>query len=613
MQRGYVLVKEQMFFRKELVERLPWLIRIRWVAVVSAFSGCGIMYFSRQHLPLPLMIIPAGVFCYNLLFLLVWKKLTPFDPATAFSDTDSPVICAEDMLQFSIFAHTQISLDLFSLCLAIWYSGGIDSPLALLVVFPVILTGILMSPASCYFYGLAILLAMGGITWLQTSILPHGDRSGEIMIRCLSLLATVLIAFFLVITLKLSLRIKGRQLLKLSKDLDASNTKLTAIYEMVKEMGMCAESKVLMDTATRWAAGIMGVKACSIKLLDAQQKRLRFTSTYGFSENYTRSKESIDIQMSPINRKIIDGAPYAMGHTTEEDKFAYPEDIRKEGIASMICLPLKVEKRMLGVFSVYSDVDAPFTERDVQFFALMADLTALEIEKLNMQLSRTWFLQKAAHQLRSPLHAVVSMIRILLKVYLGSMILKQEDIVRRCEKRLELMDSLVSDLLNLSIRRTPLKPDALYPVQASTVLQSLSGMFASQAQERNIEIVFRIDDNLPAVTATERLLDDLFTNLISNALKYTPPGGKVTVCLIRSEDGGLLIEVTDTGIGIPEHDFSRLFSEFYRAENARDFSENGTGLGLVIVKEILDKLKGTIFVSSRIREGSTFICNLAVP
>ncbi len=623
MQPGYALVKEQLFFRKELIERLPWLIRLRWAVVVFGFAGCGTVYLFRQWLPLPLMVLLSGVLCYNLLFLLIWRRLSPFKSQGMHSDSDPSFIRTQDILRFNVFAHVQISLDLFALCLAIWYSGGICSPLALFVIFHIILTGILLPPVACYLYGMLVSLVLGGLVWLQQGalspifplwfhdlILPHNGRPGEIFIRYATLVAAVLITAFLVTTLKLSLRTKGRELLRLSKALDDSNTKLTALYEMVKEMGICTESKALMDSATRRAAGIMGVKACSIKLLDEQQQKLRFASTYGLSEDYIQSKESIDIQKSPINRKIIDGAVYAIGHIEERDYFAYPEDIRKEGIASLICLPLRVEKRVFGVFCVYSEAAASFTESDVQFFMLMADLTALEIEKLNMQLNRIWFLQKAAHQLRSPLHAVISMLKILQKGYLGAMNVKQEDTVLRCEKRLELLDGQVNDLLSLSIRRTALNPDALHRVHIPEVLRILSSLFESQARARTIDIIFRIDENLPAVMATDRLLDDLLTNLISNALKYTPPGGKVTVCLSRNDAGGIRLEVTDTGIGIPEQDFSRLFSEFYRAENAKDFSENGTGLGLVIVKEILDQLKGTISVSSRIGEGSTFVCHL---
>ena len=105
----------------------------------------------------------------------------------------------------------------------------------------------------------------------------------------------------------------------------------------------------MMDSATRNAATIMGVKACSIKLLDEHRRRLRFCSTYGLSEDYV-GRGSIDLEKSPINRSIIEGSFYAIGKIDQNDYFQYPEDIRKEGIASMLCLPLRVEKMVLGVF-----------------------------------------------------------------------------------------------------------------------------------------------------------------------------------------------------------------------------------------------------------------------
>jgi two-component system phosphate regulon sensor histidine kinase PhoR len=110
----------------------------------------------------------------------------------------------------------------------------------------------------------------------------------------------------------------------------------------------------------------------------------------------------------------------------------------------------------------------------------------------------------------------------------------------------------------------------------------------------------------------EKLLDELFTNLISNAVKYTPSGGKVSVALEPLSHDRVKFQVSDTGIGIPEEDVSRLFTEFFRAENAKALAEEGTGLGLVIVKEILDFFGGSIFLRSKVGEGTTFTCLLPV-
>ncbi|RPH52859.1 MAG: GAF domain-containing protein [Desulfobacteraceae bacterium] len=626
MQPGYELVKEQLFFRKELIERLPWLIRLRWIIVAAGFAGYGALCLFGQNLPpFPIAIVFSAILLYNLLFHLVWKYIPPFKLQSVRQSDDAPRLCDREIRAFTLFAHTQISADLLALCAAVYYSGGIYSPLVHFFIFHIILTGILLPPVSCYLYGILVFLVMGGLLlfqqwslvpiypiWFQDALFSNKSGLNEIIIRYLTLMTVILVTAFLVTTIKLSLRTKGRELLHLSKALDESNTKLTALYEMVREMGLCSEQKALMDSATRHAAGIMGVKACSIKLIDEQQKTLRFASAYGLSEDYTKSKDCIDITKSPINRKIIEGSVSAIGNIEERDYFQYPEDIRKEGIASMICLPLRVDKMVLGVFCVYSKTAHYFGDSDVRFFALMADLTALEIEKLNTQLNRTWFLQKVAHQLRSPLHAVVGLLKILKNGYLGAINARQEEILLRCEKRLEMSDSLVSDLLRLSIRRSSPNRDDMHQVYLQKVLRSLSGFFEAQAREKSLYIEFQIDDTLPAVTATERMLDDLFSNLISNAIKYTPPEGRVAIRLERGEENRILLEVTDTGIGIPEDAFSKLFTEFFRAENAKSYTEAGTGLGLVIVKEILDRLKGTVSVNSIPGKGATFTCRFHV-
>ncbi|MDQ1330199.1 MAG: Histidine kinase [Thermodesulfobacteriota bacterium] len=626
MRLGYELIREQLFFRKELIERLPWLIRLRWIVAVAGITAYVAVYFLRQTLlPLPLAMILFTVFLYNLLFRFIWQHALPFKYQNDPSSTQSHVYNAREVQSFSIFAHVQISADLLALFMAIYYSGGIRSPFAHFFIFHIILAGILLTPASCYIYGILVFMMMGGLillqqwslvpiytVWFQNVPLSGEFTPNEIIIRYFTLVTVIIVTAFLVTTIKLGLRTKGRELLRLSKALDESNSKLTALYEMVREMGLCSEKQALMDSATRRAAGIMGVKACSIKLIDEQKGTLRFASTYGLSEDYTKSKDGIDINKSPINRKIIEGSFSAIGNIEERDYFQYPEDILKEGIASMICLPLRVDKMVLGVFCVYSKTARYFTESDVRFFALMASLTALEIEKLNAQLNRTWFLQKVAHQLRSPLHAVAGLLKILQNGYLGPVNVRQEETLLRCEKRLEISDSLISDLLRLSIRRETLIREELHLVNARQVLLSLSEMFETQAREKSIDIAYRIDETLPAIQATERLLDDLFSNLISNAVKYTPPGGSITVSLSRSDEDKIRLDVADTGIGIPEDASLHLFTEFFRAENAKAFTEAGTGLGLVIVKEILDQLKGTVSVKSRVGEGSTFTCHIPI-
>jgi two-component sensor histidine kinase len=609
MRLGYELIKEQLFFQKELIERVYWFIRLRWLAAAAALAGSWAAFlFARSFPILPLTVIALFVLAYNIVFLRVWKRLRIFSPL--------------NVEAFNTFAHVQISMDLAALYMMILFTGGIYSPLVIFGLFHIVLTGILLTPMSCFAYGVAVLAATGMLAILQNrgilplkpvlfGSIPFNIQSGlpDVLVGYSVFTVAVLVTAFLTTSLKMSLRIKGRELLETSKELEASNAKLTALYEMLKKIGLCSDLQELMDLATRSSAGIMGVKACSIKLLDEGRKRLKFASTYGLSEDYV-SKGVVDIDRSPINRKIIEGSFFSIGKIEEKDYFQYPEDIRKEGIASMICLPLRVEKMVLGVFCVYSNVSHNFGEEEIRFFSLISDLVALAIETLRGEINKTWFLQKAAHQLRSPFSTIYSMIKVMERGFMGPVSEQQKEMLQRCIKRIEMLGDLINDLLKLGIKRTDADRAIIHPVNGATILNELVPLFDAQAREKQVKIEFKVETDLAQIMGDEKLLDELFTNLISNAVKYTPSGGNVQVLLGREGENRIRIEVKDTGIGIPEGDRPRLFTEFFRAENAKSFCEEGTGLGLVIVKEIVDFLRGAVLIESKVGEGTTVCCLL---
>ncbi len=609
MKPGYQLIKEQLFFRKELVERAYWLINLRWVVTGAALVAGWIGHFlDLKHPIVSLTILFLFVALNNAAFSLIWRRL---------SARERP-----EVRHYAIFAHVQITFDLLVLFCVIYLTGGISSPLLIFVIFHIILAGILLAPVSCFIYAGLILLGTAGLIVLEESsilppqpvlfqslLFPSTQSLPNVLALYVTFASAILLTAFLVTTLKSSLRAKSKSLLAVSKELDSSNTKLTALYEMIKEMELCTEFQDLIDSATRNAARIMGVKGCSIKLLDDQRKRLTFASTHGLSEDY-KAKGAIDIDKSPINRKILQGSFFTIGKIQKDDYFQYPEDVRKEGIASMMCLPLRVEKMIFGVFCVYSDIEHFFGPDDVKFFSLMADLTAIAIENLKRELNKIWFLKKAAHQLRSPIGAVQSMLDLILKGYQGDVGDPQRDTLTRCRKRLAILGDVINDLLKLGLKRISTDERAYHPVDAIEILKSLEDLYRPQASEKGVDMTFRMDDPLPRVMADEKMIDDLFANLVSNAIKYTPSGGTVTVTLCAEAANRIRFEVADTGIGIPESEIPRLFSEFFRAENAKAFSDEGTGLGLVIVKEVVDRLKGTISVESREDEGTRFICLL---
>jgi anti-sigma regulatory factor (Ser/Thr protein kinase) len=605
MRPGHELIKEQIFFRKELKERVLWVIKIRWIFAGLALTGSLTAELMGFDIPArPLAMLCSSALLYNVVFVFVARWL---------EHSEKP-----DIRPFSVFAHIQITCDLVAVFIAIYITGMMASPLLVFAIFHIILAGILLPPVSTYLYAGVVLLAAGVLCGLQISRAPEAEpmvfvttmdflyHHFAIAFSYLTFAVTILFSAFMITSIRMSLRSKGRSILQISKELETTNARLVALYEMVKDIDRYSGLKELLDSATRQTARLMGVKACSIKLLDDEKKHLQFASTYGLSEDYV-SKGTVSLERSPINRRIIEGKPYMIGRIGEEDYFQFPENVQREGIASMLCLPLRGNNMTLGVFCVYGREHYRFDQEDIDFFGLMSDLIGIAVERVKWDLTKSWFIAKVAHNLRAPLGAVLSMVKLVRKGYLGPVNEEQDGTLERCEKRIEVLGELISDLLRLGKERTETGKTRLHPVAPEEVLGTLAPLFESQAKQKGIGITFEIHKPVMQVTANETLIEDLFSNLISNAIKYTPEGGDVRV-ILGTEDGSVRFEVSDTGIGIPEKDLPRLFTEFFRTAEAKELVEEGTGLGLVIVKEILDRMGGKIHVESKSGEGTHFKC-----
>jgi signal transduction histidine kinase len=131
------------------------------------------------------------------------------------------------------------------------------------------------------------------------------------------------------------------------------------------------------------------------------------------------------------------------------------------------------------------------------------------------------------------------------------------------------------------------------------------------AAENNIKLSVDISGDLEPVFMPPDQVKSIWTNLLSNAIKFTPPGGTVIIQL-HKEESTIYGKVQDNGIGIPANAIDKIFSEFFRAQNAKDLNIPGTGLGLAIVKQIVDKVGGDIYYESEINKGTSFIFELPV-
>ena len=238
-------------------------------------------------------------------------------------------------------------------------------------------------------------------------------------------------------------------------------------------------------------------------------------------------------------------------------------------------------------------------ERQAALAETSSRLAALEERK-----SR--FMRVAAHQLRAPLSAIKSLLSVALGNYKGVDETKRQDLLRRAQNRTDLMIDLLADLLVLSRLRDAREEDPSPElVVIDDILGHVAELFGSQAEEKRQVLDVRLEAGAAPVLASADRLRDVFTNLVSNAVKYTPEGGTVTVVSF-ADDSRVVCEVADSGIGISLADQEHLFEEFFRASNAREFAEEGTGLGLSIVRAIVEGFGGSVVCESEQGQGTRF-------
>lgn len=225
-----------------------------------------------------------------------------------------------------------------------------------------------------------------------------------------------------------------------------------------------------------------------------------------------------------------------------------------------------------------------------------------ELEKLETIEGR--FMLTMVHILRAPVAVLQNSIQLIRKGYVPPK--EQPALLERAEQRAGELLTTLDDLLILAHLKEGVGLTKAETVSVADVLEEVLSTLRGQADRQGVTVTAEMDDR-PHVTANPDHIKALWTHLLSNAIRYTPEGGQVTVSLQTGQEQGQVIgAVSDTGIGIAVEDIAPIFEEFYRTEEAKAMQETGTGLGLPIVQQVVEKYGGTIEVESVVGQGSTF-------
>jgi signal transduction histidine kinase len=246
----------------------------------------------------------------------------------------------------------------------------------------------------------------------------------------------------------------------------------------------------------------------------------------------------------------------------------------------------------------------PFRDRlgrNLGSITVLHDITILK----KMDKAKSDFVSMVAHEIQSPMSTVLMQLKNITGGIAGPVTEKQQEILGRMSLRIKTLSDLSTDLLDLAKIESGLIIMEKEKLDSAALLRDQVKFHQVKSKEKNIDLELTLLPDLPHFLANRTNMEEVLSNLIANAIRYTPEGGHIRISA-KTEGNSLCIRVSDTGIGIDPEDLKRIFDRFYRVKNEKTRTIPGTGLGLSIVKRIVEAHSGTLEVVSEPDHGSTF-------
>lgn len=603
----------------ELIASFGWLIRIRWIAGIGVLLATWVIgnIFNLSASAIQLYAIGAMILVYNAVFFFQERRL-------AQENTQAGTELRAE--KYMSLAKWQVGMDWVAMTLLIHFSGGVESPAIMFFFFHIIIASIFFPPRIAYTFALLAIGLVSASALLEYSgILPHQSvrglldtplyQNGAYVLAVLFFFtSTALTAAYLTTSIHERLRQREEEIVRLTVSLQIATTRLQALNEGARVVGSTLELPQVLQRLVKSTVEAMGVRACSIRLLDKTGQKLEPAAVYGLSQAYL-NKGPVEVEANPLAQEVLTGKIVNVPDAPNSPKLQYPEEARQEGIQSMLSAPLMGKSGPLGILRAYAVEKARFTPEDEEFLAAIAAQGSIAIENAlayqaieELDAVKSQFVRMVTHELRSPVSVTRSLLRNIVGGYAGKITDQQLDILIRASHRVDFLQTLIDDLLDLAEGKTELKVhQKSEPVSLEEAIERVIKRFEVPASDKDITLTWcdKEECGNTLVMATPDGLDRILNNLVSNAIKYTPAGGRVSVSLSRT-NGDATIMVEDTGIGIPPEAMVHLFEEFYRAPNAKSMEREGTGLGLTIVKDLVNRFGGQLTVQSEVDKGSQF-------
>lgn len=393
---------------------------------------------------------------------------------------------------------------------------------------------------------------------------------------------------------------------RLSRAFDAMTEKLKESYEGLEEKvhirtaGIEEEKQKFITLIEHLPVGVFMMKAPEGIVVAANPKSL---ALLGQNKDLWEEKQKSYRDVHAVIRATReDGSPYPVeelpitialrgGKITERNDIVITRPDGEKVTLRLIGVPVKgADGKVIYAIAVFDDITKEH-----------------EIDR-----AKTEFVSLASHQLRTPLSTINWYTEMLLAEDVGKITPDQKSYLEEIYKGNQRMVGLVNALLNVSRIETGTFATEVKAVDLEDELDLTLKEFEPMIREKKMNIAKDYAPDVPILNVDQKMIHIIFQNLISNAVKYTPPEGRIMVHVRREGAGHVYIEVSDTGYGIPKHQYDRIFTKLFRADNIVGKDTEGTGLGLYLVRLVVEQLKGKIWFVSEEKKGTSFFITIPI-
>jgi PAS domain S-box-containing protein len=396
------------------------------------------------------------------------------------------------------------------------------------------------------------------------------------------------------------------------------------LAELARSINAASDVSTVLQRVVDGAKELCGCDLTSVALRDPESGAMMMRHRAG---EYRGAPERLVVEPG----KGAGGIVLESGESFRSDDMAQDprsvEDaliIETEGLVATMIVPIMVEGRVEGLLSVHRRTPRPFNDRNETSLRQLAEYASIAIHNMQMlahehqmraeaegaSRMKDEFLATLSHELRSPLQPLLNWAYLLRSPNLDPA--SAERALDAIERSTKTLGQLIEDLLDVSRIVTGKLRLQARPVRLPGVIRAAMEAVEAAALAKGVSLETRIDSDVPAVLGDPDRLQQVLWNLLSNAIKFTPRGGRVTVSLV-ARNSEVLITVSDTGVGIKREFLPHVFERFRQAESSTNRGYGGLGLGLAIVRHLVELHGGRVVVESEGEgQGATFIVRLPV-